>query len=163
MKTLKRKKGCRLIERNLIGIAESNLENATFLEIQEHLESCERCSRLCRNFSQTWPNMSVRTEMSFSSASLRSLMGKVAAYDAHPSSRPEVFVPARRFFRPAVASLLLLAGVLAGHELGKIQRDRARPDDSLAGRLLGNFEDIPRGSVADFYIRRQIQEKEKSQ
>ncbi len=163
MKTLKSKKGCRLIERNLIGIAENDLENATFREIKGHLEHCQPCARLCRNFSQTWQNMSVRMEMSRSSVSLRSLMGKVAAYDEHPSRWPEVFISARRFFRPAVAFLLLLAGVLAGHELGRISRDRARLDYSFAVRLLGSFEDVPPGSVADFYVSRQSPQREKNE
>lgn len=150
-----------MVERNLVDLAENNLDKETHQKIQEHLEHCERCARLFLDFARTWQNISSPEELTLSSVSLANLMKKVVAYDEHPSRWPEVRISIRRFFRPAVASLLLLAGVLAGHELGRISRDRARLDDSFAVRLLGSFEDIPPGSVADFYVGRQILEKEK--
>jgi len=158
---LNRKKACHVVERNLVDLAENNLDKETHQKIQEHLEHCERCARLSRHFIGAWQDLSSPEELSLSQATLANLMKKVVASDEHPSRWPEVFISVRRFFRPAIASLLLLAGVLAGHELGKISRDRARPEDSFAARLLQSFEDIPQGSVADFYVGRQIVEKEK--
>ncbi len=156
-----RKKACRLIDRNLVDLAENHLDKETRQEIQEHLERCERCARLFLDFARTWQNISSSEELPLSSAALANLMKKVVEYDEHPSLWPEIVISAGRFFRPAVASLLLLAGVLAGHELGKISRDRARPEDSFAARLLRSLEDIPPGSVADFYVGWQTLEKEK--
>ncbi len=158
---MNRKKACRVVERNLVDLAENHLEKEIFLEIEEHLQLCERCARLSRNFTCAWQNIFTQEELTLSSVSLANLMKKVVAYDDHPTRWPEIFIFVRRFLRPAVASLLLLAGILAGHELGKISRDGTRPEDSFAGRLLQNFEDISPGSVADFYVGRQIVEKEK--
>jgi len=88
-------------------------------------------------------------------------MKRVVAYDEKPSPGRAVFVPLRRLLRPAVAILLLVAGILAGYEMGNTTRKEFRPEDSFLGQLLGSFEDIPEASVADFYVGRQFIKKAK--
>ena len=158
---MNRKKACHVVDRNLVDLAENHLDKETRQEIQEHLEHCDRCARLSRDFIGAWQNLSSPEELNLSPATLANLMKKVAASDEHPFLSPEVLISVRRFFRPAIASVLLLAGLLAGYELGKISPNDARPEDPFVARLLGSFEDIPRGSVADFYVGRQTLEKEK--
>ncbi|MDH7513926.1 MAG: zf-HC2 domain-containing protein [Clostridiales bacterium] len=160
---MNRKKACRAVERNLVEMAENHLDKKTRQKLKEHLEQCERCARLSRSFSRAWQTVFFQEEAGFSPASLVNLMRRVTAYDEHSSRWQEILYPAWRFLRPALMTLLLLAGIFAGHQLGKISPERGRPEDSFARRLLGTLEDIPRGSVADFYISRQILEKEKSQ
>lgn len=150
-----------MVERNLIAIAENHLEKEMSRKIQMHLELCERCALLCQSFTRAWQNLAPQEERTLSPSFFSNLMKTVAAYDEKPSRWKYMFVPVLRFLRPAVMTLLLLAGIFAGYELGNISQDGTRPDDSFAGRLLGSFEDIPKGSVADFYVGRQILEKEK--
>lgn len=55
---------------------------------------------------------------------------------------------------------LFLGGIFAGHELGKRDRPILPPEAAFSGQVLESFENIPPGSVADFYVSRQNSEKE---
>jgi len=159
---LNRKKACRVVERNLVEMAENLLDKKTHQKLREHLEHCERCASLSRSFSRAWQAVFFKEEPCFSPASLVNLMRMVTAYDKRSSRWQEIFYSAWRFLRPSLITVLLLAGIFAGHQLGKISPERSRSEGSFARRLLATLEDIPKGSLADFYISQQILEKEKS-
>lgn len=156
---MERKKACHLVEKNLIDIAENHLDKETLQRVQEHLDGCDRCALLCQEFSIAWQNTAPQETPTLSPLFFSDLMKRVAAYDEKSSRWRDFFIPLRRFLRPAVTALLLMAGIFAGYELGNIVKNGPRPDDSLAGQIVGSFEDIPKGSLADFYIGRQLPKK----
>jgi hypothetical protein len=158
---LERKNICREVERNLVNIVEKRMDNETLDIIQGHLAACRRCAQLCQRFSRTWQNIALQNERPSSPSFFSNLLKRVVAYDEKQSPSRAVFVSLRRLLRPAVAILLLVAGILAGYEMGNITRKESRPEDPFIGQLLGSFEDIPEASVADFYVSRQFIKKAK--
>jgi predicted anti-sigma-YlaC factor YlaD len=152
---------CREVERNLVNIAENRMDDEILDIVQGHLAACRRCACLCQQFSRTWQNIALQNERPSSPSFFSDLMKRVLAYDEKPSRWKDVIVSLRRFLRPAVAVLLLVAGILAGYEMGNVTRKEPRPEDPFVGQLLGSFEDIPQASVADFYIGRQFIKKAK--
>jgi hypothetical protein len=75
-------------------------------------------------------------------------------------SRPGVFSIAWRFLKPAAVAAIFLGGIVAGHEMGKRDKTVIPPEAPFADKLLNSFESIPPGSIADFYVNRQIPMKE---
>ena len=136
---MERKYTCREVERNLVNIAESRMDKETLDIIQRHLVACRRCAQLCQRFGRAWQDISVQNERTPSPSFFSDLMKRVIAYDEKPSPGRAVFVPLRRLLRPAVAILLLVAGILAGYEMGNTTRKEFRPEDSFLGQLLGSF------------------------
>ena len=162
---------CRIIEKNLIAIVEKHIPDGMLGDIQTHLESCERCELLLQNFTQAWQNLAQKERNEPSPAFSSSLMKRIEAYDQHGTGMKDILFAARRSLRPAAVAFFLLAGILAGYEIGNITENEGRTasatrltesaDDELGTSLyLRNFEDFPKGSMADFYLSHQIPEKE---
>jgi len=165
------KTDCKIVANNLIAIVEKNIPDGMLGNIQTHLESCEKCALLLQNFTRGWENLAQKEKIEPSPAFSSNLMKKIEAYDQYGTGMKDTLFTTRCFFRPAAATILLLAGILAGYEMGNISKNegRAAPtanftesafDELFIGTYLRNFEDFPKGSMADFYLSHQIPERE---
>ena len=165
------KTGCKIVENNLIAIVEKQIPDGLLGDIQTHLESCERCALLLQNFTQAWHSLAQREKVEPFPAFSSNLMKRIEAYEQHGTGLKSTLFTSRRFLHPAAVTVLLLAGILAGYEMGNIsdKEGRAAPaasftesafDESFISAYLKNFEDFPKGSMADFYLSHQIPERE---
>ncbi len=144
--------GCARVRARLVSLAERRLPEAELRGMREHLEACPDCASLLRRFAEAWDDPAPPLEPRPSADFLPRLMARIEAEEASPSVRPGIAAIAWRVLRPAAAAALVLAGILAGHELGKTGAAAPRPEDAFTDHLLQSFESIPPLSPADFYV-----------
>jgi predicted anti-sigma-YlaC factor YlaD len=153
-------KACAFIQSNLISIAEKEIEGATPLEIQNHLDSCPECAFLVQRFVRAWKNLVPQEEVRPTPAFFPNLIKRIEAYEDLRSGRKGILTAAWRILRPVAVAAVFLGGIFAGNEMGKTGKIPPMPEESFTGRFLDSFENIPRGSVADFYVSHQNLKKE---
>lgn len=147
---------CDIILDNLIALAEGSSPE----DVRIHLESCPDCVLVAERFSRAWGNVGPAMAMEPSASLLLGVLQRIES-DARLSSRlTRTFAAFWRRLRPVAAAATLLAGILAGYEMGKPASRGPAPKDSVSLLLLENVESIPKGSVADFYVGKKISEKE---
>lgn len=155
---LSKKKTSAIIDDHLIAIAEKGMPQ----DVRIHLESCERCAFLVQRFVHAWQNIAPSVERVSSPSFLPQLMERIEAYDKLTMHRKNTIFAAWRILRLLAATAVLLAGIFAGYEVGKISMTEVAPEKSVSLLVLDSLESIPRGSVADFYVSYQISEKEET-
>ena len=151
---------CKFIQNHLISVAEDGPTGVTFPGLRGHLDSCPECAALVRRFSEAWEDPDTSLGLEPSPDFFQGLIRRVEAEEGSYPGRPGVLANAWRLLRPATVTVLLLAGMFAGHELGKKRQPILAPEAVFADRVLQSFDSIPPGSVADFYVSRQRSGKE---
>jgi hypothetical protein len=154
------KKACAFIRGHLISVIELNAAGALSPEILMHLDSCPECALLCQRFARAWESPAVPERIQPAPSFFPGLIGRIEADEELSSGPKPVRSLAWRILRPAAVAALFLGGILAGYEMGKAGKSLSSPEESFAGRFVDSFENIPRGSVADFYVNRQNSTKE---
>ena len=155
-----RNKACAFIRSHLISVIEENTAGALSPDIQKHMDSCLECAFLVKRFARGWESPAVPEDIQPTPSFFPDLIRRIEA-DEELSSGPKTLrTLAWRILRPAAVAALFLGGILAGYEMGKAGKPLSSPEESFAGRFVDSFENIPRGSVADFYVNRQNSTKE---
>ncbi len=151
---------CSFIRSHLIALAEKDFSGEAFSCVQDHLGSCPECASLVRQFSKVWGDPAPLEDAQPSPSFYPGIIERIEAEDKSQPGKWGMLAVAWRILRPAAVAAIFLAGIFAGHELGK--RDGTIPpyEAAFAGQLLESFESIPPGSVADFYVNRQDSAKE---
>lgn len=155
-----RNKSCAFIRSHLISVAEKDIAGAASPDVQNHLDSCPECALLVQQFSRAWENPVPPADIQPSPSFFPRLIERIKADEELRPGRRGPLTVVWRILRPAVVAAIFLGGIFAGYEVGKAGKNIPSPEGSFAGRLLDSFDDIPRGSVADFYISRQNSKKE---
>ena len=152
--------GCAFIQSHLISIAERTVTNAAFSGVQDHLSSCPECASLVRQVSRAWENPAPAEDARPSPSFFPGLMARIEAGEKLRPGGRRALAMAWRILRPAAVAAIFLSAIFVGHEMGKAGKPLPSPNEPFADRLVDNFENIPRGSVADFYVNRQNSTKE---
>ncbi|MEN6311470.1 MAG: hypothetical protein ABFD80_08035 [Acidobacteriota bacterium] len=151
---------CSFIRNHLISIAEKDAAGAAFPDLQGHLDSCPECASLVRQFARAWENPAPPEDVQASPSFFPRLIERIEAEEKPRPGGRGALAAAWRILRPAAVAAVFLAGLFAGHELGK--RDPAVPSSEVAfaGQVVESFDSIPPRSVADFYVAGQDSRKE---
>lgn len=155
-----RNKACAFIRSHLISVIERNTAGAVSPDIQIHLDSCPECAFLVQQFVRAWDSPAVPEDIQPAPSFFPDLIRRIEAAEELSSGLKPIRTLAWRILRPAAVAALFLGGILAGYEMGKAGKPLSSPEESFAGRFVDSFENIPRGSVADFYVNRQNSTKE---
>lgn len=155
-----RNKSCAFIRSHLISAAEKNIAGAVSPDIQNHLDSCPECALLVQQFSRAWENPAPPADAQPSPSFFPRLIERIKADEELRPGRRGLLTVVWRILRPAAVAAVFFGGIFAGYEVGKAGKNIPSPEGSFAGRFLDSFDNIPRGSVADFYISRQNSKKE---
>jgi len=156
----RRNKACAYIRDHLISVIEKNTEGALPPDILDHLNSCPECALLFQRFALVWESPGATEDIQPKPSFFPEIIRKIEA-DEELGARPKTIrALAGRILRPAAVATLFLGGILAGYELGKAGKPASPSEESVASLFADSFEDIPRGSVADFYVNRQNSSKE---
>lgn len=155
-----RDSACSFIRNHLVVIAEKDVPGEAFPGVQDHLESCAECASLVQRFSIAWEDPAPQEDKTPSSFFFPRLIERIEAEERPRAGRQGAFAVAWRVLKPAAVAAIFLGGIFAGHELGKRDRSILPPEAAFSGQMLESFENIPPGSVADFYVSRQNSEKE---
>jgi hypothetical protein len=153
-------KACAFIRSHLISVAEKDIAGAASPDVQNHLDSCPECASLVQQFSRAWENPAPPADAQPSPSFFPRLIERIKADEELRPGRRGPLTVVWRVLRPAAVAAVFLGGIFAGYEVGKAGKNIPSPEGSFAGRFLDSFDNIPRGSVADFYISRQNSKKE---
>ncbi len=145
-------KACRFVRSHLVSIVEMGVAETDFPGLRDHLASCPECASLLGTFSEAWENPAPAPEPEPSPAFFPGLIARIEAEGEEPSARPGILAVVRRVLWPAAVAALFGAGIFAGHELGRRARPAPSSEAPFSDQLLQSFENIPAGSVADFYV-----------
>lgn len=144
----------------MISVIEESAAGALSPDIQKHMDSCLECAFLVKRFARGWESPAVPEDIQPTPSFFPDLIRRIEADEQFRPDRRGVLTIAWRILRPAAVAAVFLGAILAGHEMGKAGKKLSSPEEAFAGRILDSFENIPRGSIADFYISRQISKKE---
>jgi hypothetical protein len=153
-------RACAFIQSHLLSVIEENTAGALSPDIQQHLGSCRECAFLVQQFARAWASPATPKQIQPSPSFLLDLIRRIEAEEEVSSGRKAIWTLAWRILRPAAVAAIFLGGIFAGHEMGKAGKPLPSPKEHFADRLVDSFENIPRGSVADFYVNRQNLSKE---
>ena len=153
-----RDSACSFIRSHLVAIAEIDVPGEAFPGVQDHLGSCPECASLVQQFSRAWEDPATQEDIKPSPSFFPRLIERIEAEERPRAGRQGAL--AWRVLKPAAVAAIFLGGIFAGHELGKRDRAILAPEAAFSGQVLESFENIPSGSVADFYVSRQNPEKE---
>lgn len=151
-----RKEACAVVAAHLVAIADGNAPP----EARAHLESCEGCARLAREFVRAWRDIAPPVEENVSPGFFPGLLVRIAAARIPASSRARLAPAALRFLRPVAVAALFAGAVGAGYEVGRTPAREVASEDAVSPVVLAAMESIPRGSVADFYVAHPVSEEE---
>lgn len=144
----------------MISVAEKDIAGAASPDFQNHLDSCPECAFLVQRFARAWTSPAVSEETQATPSFFPGLIIRIKADEELRPGRRGVLTVSWRILRRAAVAAVFLGGIFAGYEMGKAEKNLPPPEESFAGRFLDSFENIPRGSVADFYVSRQSSKKE---
>src|SRR4030042_2192026 len=108
-----RTKACAFVRSNLIYIAEKEIEGATPLEIQNHLDSCPGCALLAQRFARAWKGMALQEETWPTPSFFPDLIKRIEAYEDLSPGRKGIIWAAWKILRPVAVAGTFLAGIFA--------------------------------------------------
>jgi predicted anti-sigma-YlaC factor YlaD len=155
---------CKKVEKNLIDLIESKLPEVLKVEIEDHLRSCLKCARLFRQFSLSWEAIAKKERKSPSASFWPALVERIQAAERPQLVRYRILAGVKNSLRPAIITLILLAGVFFGYYLGQVPQGVEEPafGKEYFEEYFEAFEDFPPGSGGDFYLN-IIREQEEMQ
>lgn len=145
-------KACRFVRGHLVSLAERSVAETELPGLGDHLATCPECASLLRTFSEAWGSLAPAQYPQPSQVFFRGLIARIEAEEGTPSARRRILAVVRKALWPAAVAALFGAGIFAGYELGGSRRPVAAPEAPFSDQLLQSFENIPPGSVADFYV-----------
>jgi len=153
-------KACGFVRSHLVSVIEKIIAGAVSPDVQNHLDSCAECAFLVQRFARAWVSPAVPKKVQPTPSFFPDLIRRIEADEELSSGRKAIWPLAWRILRPAAVAAIFLGGIFAGYEMGKAGKPLPSLKEPFADRLVNSFENIPRGSVADFYVNRQISTKE---
>ena len=153
-------RACAFIQSHLLSVIEENAVGALSPDIQQHLDSCLECAFLVQQFARAWASPDTPEQIQPSPSFFPDLIRRIEA-EEELSSGPKTFrTLAWRILRPAAVAAVFLGGIFVGYEMGQAGKPVPSLKAPFTDRVVDSFENIPRGSVADFYVNRQNSTKE---
>jgi hypothetical protein len=148
---------CQNIANNLIDIVENSLCESLEKAILDHLADCPRCKDRVKDFSLAWKGLSTAEKFIPSESFWPELLAKIHAYERPQSLQEKMMRVLKHSLRPAVASLILIAGIFLGYQLGNFPHmQSSQSAKTQIGLYTQEFQDFPEGSVSDFFTRYEI-------
>jgi hypothetical protein len=152
---------CQKIAENLIDIIENRIPESEQKGIQAHLDACPRCSRLVQSFARVWTELPTAEKLTPSDRFWPVLYAKIQDLEKPLSLGDRILAGLRNSLQPAVLGLILLFGIYFGNQLGnRPSIETTLSEMSHIEQYLQDFEDIPDGSVSDFFTKYEIPIKE---
>jgi predicted anti-sigma-YlaC factor YlaD len=161
---------CRIVQKRLSSYQDKELGLREQEEVRSHLQSCRACREQYENSERVWQTLGALEEIRPDPWFYRQLVRKIK------EPREEGLLPAvgrfsQRFRTPAIASMLLAVGILAGTYFGNvlvrsdflsIQPDRMANSQEAVFDSLKVFDPVPPGTLADGYLRMVNYEEKES-
>jgi hypothetical protein len=146
--------GCKKVEESLIDFVEGKVPDILKAEIEEHIQSCEKCDRLVREFTAIWQSISTRESKAPSLSFWPVLVQRIQTDEKPKRVWEHIILGLKHSLRPAALSLLLLLGAFLGYHLGHIPEDTGKliSGEEYFVEYLEGFQDFPLGSAGDFYL-----------
>jgi len=147
--------GCRRLEKSLVDFVEGTLPEILRAEIEEHIQNCEKCGLLVKEFFPIWQNMSTGERKVPSSSFWPGLVERIQTGEEPQKVWQQIISGFRRSLWPAAVTVLLLVGAYFGYQLGNIPEDTETSfsAEEYFVEYLEDFQDFPLGSVGDFYLK----------
>ena len=164
--------GCRKVEENLIDFIEKEISESLRKEIEQHLDDCPRCKSLVERFNQIWPNFSTRQIMAPSPSFWTGVLDKIQTHEKLHRRGNKLLWSLKASFRPIAWALVFLLSIYFGYYLGNISQnaeplpetvdmDATTAEEIIVDQYFQDFQDFPRGSIADFYVSPRFQQQDK--
>lgn len=156
-------KDCKKTEERLLDYVEGNLPEDSIRAIEQHRKNCRRCDLLIKNFSGVWSKISERERVQISPSFWPGLQAKIQAVESPQPLSERIFSGLKMILRPAALTVILLAGLFLGYQMGNITDvfgdisnsktlDSERPEKAYVENYFQDFQEIPTGSPAEFYL-----------
>lgn len=153
---------CRIVQKKLSAYQDRELKPKKQEEMSRHLLSCQSCREQYEKLEQVWQTLGELQPISPDPGFYRQLARKIN--QPHEQGLLQALQRVFQMLRaPAIASIILLIGILAGTYFGNIlvQCDflpfQQNPVNYSQGKTLfislGVFDPVPSGTLADGYLR----------
>lgn len=157
------KKNCRMVEEKLLDYIEGKLPRDTIKIFEEHRKRCVQCDLLIKNFIEIWSSISENEKVQPSDSFWPGLQAKIQAVERPQPLSDRIFSDLKMILRPAALTIILLAGIFLGYQMGNITDvlgdisnsktlDSERPEKAYVENYFQDFQEIPIGSPAEFYL-----------
>jgi len=164
-------KTCRMVKKKLIDYIEGKLPADEIQFIYGHRKNCAECDFLIKQFSDIWAEIPKIERLQPSDSFWRGLQAKIQANESPQFISDKIFAGLRMILRPAALIMVLMAGIFFGYQMGNIQdnfRDISKSeviDADMSGKFyvenyFQDFQEIPTGSPAEFYLYPVFHKKE---
>ncbi len=151
---------CKSVKENLVGLIEKTLPGDRARETEAHLESCESCRELVRDFAQLWLELETPERIVPSPQFWFQLERRWRGRERKSTRAAPTLFGWAYWLRPALAVTVLLVCVLAGTYLGGLfalgdiassEQQAGTESQDLFDYYLNGLDDYPAGSVGDSY------------
>jgi hypothetical protein len=112
-----------------------------------------------KSFAHAWEGLSTKEKFELSETFWPELLAKIEASEKSQPLLEKIIAGFRNSLRPAAVSLILLFGVFIGYHLGTTPRpetSQSEMSSQYIEQYLLDFQDIPYGSVGDFFTKYEI-------
>ena len=113
---------CQEVEKNLVFYWDNELPRHIRSQIEDHLQSCEKCAELAGRFFTLWDTVSTPERMKPSPYFWTRLKQRVSEKEQKRFSIWDVFGGLVSWTRPAIALAAVVIGILLGYHLGNVQQ-----------------------------------------
>ena len=154
---------CRAVKKKMVDYIEGKISAVEIQTIEEHRKKCHECDFLIKRFSDIWSEIHKIDILEPSDSFWPGLQAKIRAVESPQFIQDKIFSGLKMMLRPAALVLILLAGIFFGYQMGNITEDfrdiyKGETFDTeisgeiYIGRYLQDFQEIPTGSPAEFYL-----------
>jgi hypothetical protein len=152
-----------MVKKKLIDYIEGKLPGDEIQSIEEHRKNCVECDFLIKQFSAIWSEIPRIERLQPSDSFWRGLQAKIQAFESPQFISDKIFASLKMILRPAALFMILLAGIFFGYQMGNIKDDFGDIskseviDADMSGKFyvenyFQDFQEIPTGSPAEFYL-----------
>ncbi|MBD3321472.1 MAG: hypothetical protein GF350_10305 [Chitinivibrionales bacterium] len=145
---------CKEIRKSLVEIVDAPVGSGRYSECMKHMQSCDRCRRMIKQFARTWnewdPAQSIDQPPDLYNGIIRKLDRRTDLISILTESAKNW----QRILQPVLAALLLAAGIRFGAFLGTTESAQYAAGSStrtVTDDYYAVFNILPSSPIADFY------------